>query len=45
VLDTLGELELDQHTLVLFSSDNGPSLTFETHGGSAGPLRAGKETT
>jgi len=45
VLDTLRELKLDQNTLVMFSSDNGPWLTFETHGGSAGPLRAGKGTT
>jgi uncharacterized sulfatase len=29
----------------MFSSDNGPWLSFETHGGSAGPLRAGKGTT
>jgi uncharacterized sulfatase len=45
VLDTLRDLELDTNTLVAFTSDNGPWLTFETHGGSAGPLRAGKGTT
>ncbi len=45
ILDTLRELELDTNTLVLFTSDNGPWLSFETHGGSAGPLRAGKGTT
>lgn len=45
ILDTLRELKLDQNTLVMFSSDNGPWLSFETHGGSAGPLRAGKGTT
>ncbi len=45
VLDTLRELELDTNTLVVFSSDNGPWLAFQTHGGSAGPLRAGKGTT
>ncbi len=45
VLDTLCELELAENTLVVFSSDNGPWLTFRTHGGSAGPLRAGKGTT
>jgi len=45
VLDTLRELKLDRKTLVVFSSDNGPWLSFETHGGSAGPLRAGKGTT
>jgi arylsulfatase A len=36
VLDTLRELKLDSKTLVVFSSDNGPWLSFETHGGSAG---------
>jgi uncharacterized sulfatase len=45
ILDTLAELKLDTRTLVVFSSDNGPWLSFETHGGSAGPLRAGKGTT
>ena len=45
VLDTLRRLKLDQNTIVVFSSDNGPWLTFRTHGGSAGPLRAGKGTT
>jgi arylsulfatase A-like enzyme len=45
LLDALRRLELDKHTLVVFSSDNGPWLSFETHGGSAGPLRAGKGTT
>ena len=45
VLDTLRELDLDKKTLVVFTSDNGPWLTFQTHGGSAGPLRAGKGTT
>ncbi|HUG69880.1 MAG TPA: sulfatase [Pirellulaceae bacterium] len=45
VLDTLRELRLDKKTLVVFTTDNGPWLTFQTHGGSAGPLRAGKGTT
>lgn len=45
IFDTLRELKLDKKTLVVFSSDNGPWLSFETHGGSAGPLRAGKGTT
>jgi len=45
ILETLRELELDGKTMVVFSSDNGPWLSFETHGGSAGPLRAGKGTT
>ncbi len=45
ILGTLRELKLDGKTMVVFSSDNGPWLSFETHGGSAGPLRAGKGTT
>ncbi len=45
ILQTLRELGLAESTLVMFSSDNGPWLAFHTHGGSAGPLRAGKGTT
>jgi arylsulfatase A-like enzyme len=45
MLATLRRLKLADNTLVMFCSDNGPWLTFKTHGGSAGPLRAGKGTT
>jgi arylsulfatase A len=45
VLDTLRELKLDDHTLVVFSSDNGPWLIKGADGGSAGPLRGGKGST
>src|SRR5258707_15366657 len=45
VLDALREAGIDGQTLVLFTSDNGPWLPFETHSGSAGPLRDGKSTT
>ncbi|MDF1863959.1 MAG: sulfatase, partial [Saprospiraceae bacterium] len=45
VLQTLKDLKLDKNTVVVFTSDNGPWLMFKTHGGSAGPLRAGKGTT
>ena len=45
ILQTLRDLNLDNNTIVLFTSDNGPWLAFDTHGGSAGPLRAGKGTT
>ena len=38
VLDTLRELHLDENTLVVFSSDNGPWLTQGKDGGIAGPL-------
>ena len=36
---------LDENTIVVFTSDNGPWLPFKTHGGSAGLLRAGKGST
>ena len=45
ILDTLRRLKLDENTIVWFTSDNGPWLTFNDHGGSAGLLREGKGTT
>lgn len=45
IVSALDELGLDDNTLVIFTSDNGPWLTMLTHGGSAGPLRDGKGTT
>ena len=45
VLKALEKNNLDKNTVVVFTSDNGPWLLFKTHGGSAGPLRAGKGTT
>jgi arylsulfatase A-like enzyme len=44
ILDTLKRLELDQNTMVIFTSDNGPWLSYGTHAGTAGPLREGKGT-
>jgi arylsulfatase len=35
---------LDENTLVIFGSDNGPWLSYGNHAGSAGPLREGKGT-
>jgi arylsulfatase A-like enzyme len=35
---------LAEKTLVIFSSDNGPFLSYGAHAGSAGPLREGKLT-
>jgi len=45
VLATLERLEIDQQTLVVFTSDNGPWLIKGSHSGSAGHLREGKGTT
>ncbi len=44
ILDTLRRLGLDENTLVIFTSDNGPWLSYGTHSGSALPLREGKGT-
>jgi arylsulfatase A-like enzyme len=45
ILDALRAAGIDKRTLVVFTSDNGPWLSFKTHGGSAGPLSNGKGTT
>jgi uncharacterized sulfatase len=42
VLDAITELGLDDRTLVLFTSDNGPWLEQGADGGSPGPFRGGK---
>lgn len=44
VLQTLKEVGLQENTMVVFSSDNGPWLVMQNNGGSAGPLRDGKGT-
>ena len=44
ILDTLRKHKLDQNTLVIFTSDNGPWLSYGDHAGSTGPLREGKGT-
>jgi arylsulfatase A-like enzyme len=44
ILQTLKRLRLDQNTLVVFTSDNGPWLSYGDHAGSAKPLREGKGT-
>lgn len=44
ILDALKANGLEDDTIVIFTSDNGPWLTYGTHGGSAGVLREGKGT-
>ena len=44
ILDTLRKNKLERSTLVIFTSDNGPWLSYGDHAGSAGPLRDGKGT-
>jgi len=45
ILDLLEELKLDENTLVILTSDNGPWLTKGEHGGTAMPFRGGKGGT
>ena len=45
ILSAIRNNQLDDLTLVLFLSDNGPFLSYGNHAGSAGPFREGKLTT
>ncbi|MFZ4763600.1 MAG: sulfatase-like hydrolase/transferase, partial [Roseimicrobium sp.] len=45
VLQALDEQGVAQNTLVVFTSDNGPWLSYGDHAGSAAPLREGKGTS
>lgn len=45
ILDTLKRCGIDDKTLVIFTSDNGPWLSYGNHAGSCRPLREGKGTT
>ncbi|WP_268224993.1 sulfatase family protein [Sinomicrobium oceani] len=45
ILRTLREQGLDDNTLVVFTSDNGPWLSYGDHAGSAYPFREGKGTS
>ncbi|HUY88486.1 MAG TPA: sulfatase [Pirellulales bacterium] len=45
ILATLERLKLDENTLVIFTSDNGPWLSYGDHAGTARPLREGKGTS
>lgn len=44
ILNTLNEIGIDDNTLIIFTSDNGPWLNYGNHGGSAGGLREGKNS-
>lgn len=44
ILDAIRRNGIAERTLVLFTSDNGPWLSYGNHAGSAGPLREGKGT-
>jgi arylsulfatase len=45
VMNALKEQGLEEQTLILFTSDNGPWANFGNHAGSAGGLREAKATT
>jgi len=45
ILEALKENDLEGDTLVIFTSDNGPWLSYGNRGGSCRPLREGKGTT
>lgn len=45
ILSALKRIGLDEQTLVIYASDNGPFLSYGEHAGSANPLREGKLTT
>jgi arylsulfatase A len=45
ILGALKKHKVDENTLVIFATDNGPWLSYGNHGGTAGPLREGKGTT
>ena len=44
IMDALRRNRILDNTLVIFTSDNGPWLSYGDHAGSAGPLREGKGT-
>lgn len=44
IVDALRRTGLEEHTLLVFTSDNGPWLSYGNHAGSSGPLREGKAT-
>ncbi|MBK1879745.1 sulfatase-like hydrolase/transferase [Pelagicoccus mobilis] len=45
IVKALDKNEILENTLIVFTSDNGPWLVMEDHGGSAGILREGKQFT
>ena len=45
IMDALKRLDLEDNTLIVFTSDNGPWLVKSPFAGSSGPFREGKATT
>ncbi len=44
IMAAVEDVGIERNTLVVFTSDNGPWLSYGTHGGKATPLREGKGT-
>jgi arylsulfatase A-like enzyme len=44
IVETTRRLGIENNTLIIFTSDNGPWLSYGNHAGSAKPLREGKGT-
>jgi arylsulfatase A-like enzyme len=44
VMQAVKDAKIDENTLIVFTSDNGPWSMFGPHGGTAGPLRGEKGT-
>ncbi len=44
IVDFLKKEKIYDNTILIFTSDNGPWLAYQTHAGSAGNLRGGKNT-
>ena len=44
ILDAVEDIGVERNTLVVFTSDNGPWLSYGSHSGRATPLREGKGT-
>ncbi len=44
ILNAIEDIGVERNTLVVFTSDNGPWLSYGTHAGKATPLREGKGT-
>ncbi|HAN99170.1 MAG TPA: arylsulfatase [Planctomycetaceae bacterium] len=45
IVDAIDRHGLGERTLIVYTSDNGPWLSYGNHAGSAGPLREGKGTS
>ncbi len=45
IMNALRKFGIDNNTVLIFTSDNGPWLTYGDHAGSSGGLREGKATT